>query len=296
MTRWRWAVAALLLWAGPAWATDNTILMPTGQLLDTEHLTVGSSGVERQRIQIGGSSASAIAVVTSSAANSGDFALATRNIPQGTQTVSGTVAATQSGTWTVQPGNTANTTAWLVTGTGGTFPATQSTSPWIIGTGVSSDCDTGAGTQTCYGVFLAIPGSGGAVVGGTSTDPINVTIPASGNNVCSGSTIRSANSTNATRCKASAGVIYGGLVTNLNAAVRYLGIFNDSASPPTCTNTPKVLVPIPGNTAVGGVALASAFTVDGIAFDTGIGICLFTTLGGTGSVATDELTLTLVYK
>jgi len=28
------------------------------------------------------------------------------------------IAATQSGTWTVQPGNTANTTAWLVTGTG----------------------------------------------------------------------------------------------------------------------------------------------------------------------------------
>lgn len=37
-----------------------------------------------------------------------------------------TVAATQSGTWTVQPGNTANTTAWLVTGTGGTFPVTDS--------------------------------------------------------------------------------------------------------------------------------------------------------------------------
>lgn len=29
---------------------------------------------------------------------------------------SGTTAATQSGTWTVQPGNTANTTAWLVAG------------------------------------------------------------------------------------------------------------------------------------------------------------------------------------
>lgn len=40
--------------------------------------------------------------------------------------------ATQSGTWTVQPGNTANTTAWLVTGTGGTFPATQS-GTWNIG-------------------------------------------------------------------------------------------------------------------------------------------------------------------
>jgi len=35
-------------------------------------------------------------------------------------------AAKQSGTWTVQPGNTQNTTAWLVTGAGGTFPATQS--------------------------------------------------------------------------------------------------------------------------------------------------------------------------
>src|SRR5271166_5659672 len=34
--------------------------------------------------------------------------------------------SSQSGTWTVQPGNTANTTAWLVTGTGGTFPITAS--------------------------------------------------------------------------------------------------------------------------------------------------------------------------
>jgi hypothetical protein len=38
-----------------------------------------------------------------------------------------TWAATESGTWTVQPGNTANTTAWLVTGTGGTFPVTSAT-------------------------------------------------------------------------------------------------------------------------------------------------------------------------
>lgn len=41
------------------------------------------------------------------------------------------VQAAQSGTWTVQPGNTANTTAWLVTGTGGTFPATQS-GTWTV--------------------------------------------------------------------------------------------------------------------------------------------------------------------
>jgi hypothetical protein len=56
---------------------------------------------------------------------------------QATQPVSGTVAATQSGTWTVQPGNTANTTAWLVTGTGGTFPITAVSLP--LPTGAASD-------------------------------------------------------------------------------------------------------------------------------------------------------------
>ena len=57
---------------------------------------------------------------------SGTFFQATQPVSgtffQATQPVSGTVSATQSGTWTVQPGNTANTTAWLTTGTGGAFP------------------------------------------------------------------------------------------------------------------------------------------------------------------------------
>src|ERR1043165_6929854 len=63
-----------------------------------------------------------------------------RNIPSGTQTVSvsnfpatqtvsGTVAATQSGTWTVQPGNTANTTAWKVDGSGVTQPVSAASLP-----------------------------------------------------------------------------------------------------------------------------------------------------------------------
>jgi hypothetical protein len=63
--------------------------------------------------------------------------------------ISGTIAATQSGTWTVQPGNTANTTAWLVTGTGGTFPVTgtfwQATQPVSIAAAVAV---TQSGTWT----------------------------------------------------------------------------------------------------------------------------------------------------
>jgi len=60
--------------------------------------------------------------------------------------VSGIVAVSQSGTWTVQPGNTANTTAWLVTGLGGTFPATQS-GTWNI-TNISGTITLPTGAAT----------------------------------------------------------------------------------------------------------------------------------------------------
>lgn len=45
-----------------------------------------------------------------------------------TQPVSGTVTATQGGTWTVQPGNTANTTAWKVDGSAVTQPVSGTVS------------------------------------------------------------------------------------------------------------------------------------------------------------------------
>ena len=78
----------------------------------------------------------------------------------GTVTVTGTVAATESGTWTVQPGNTANTTAWLVTGTGGTFPVT---------------CNNCTGTLTVQGTLTdnnAAPSTNnlGAMIGIARTD------------------------------------------------------------------------------------------------------------------------------
>ncbi len=57
------------------------------------------------------------------------------------------VQAAQSGTWTVQPGNTANTTAWLVTGTGGTFPATQSGTWNINNISGTVSLPTGASTS-----------------------------------------------------------------------------------------------------------------------------------------------------
>lgn len=62
----------------------------------------------------------------------------------GTITVDGTVAATQSGTWTVQPGNTANTTPWLATISQGGNSAT-------VSAGGALKVDASGGTQTVTG-------------------------------------------------------------------------------------------------------------------------------------------------
>jgi hypothetical protein len=87
-----------------------------------------------------------------------------------------TVNSAQSGTWTVQPGNTANTTAWLVTGTGGTFPATQSgtwtmqpgntanTTAWLVKSVPSTTCGTTAVSQA----LAAVPTSSTAVFSSTT--------------------------------------------------------------------------------------------------------------------------------
>lgn len=79
----------------------------------------------------------------------------------GTFPISGTVAATQSGTWTVQPGNTANSTAWLVTGTGGTFPITAAALPLPSGAATSA-------LQTTINTTLGLPFQAGGSIGNTS--------------------------------------------------------------------------------------------------------------------------------
>ena len=71
------------------------------------------------------------------------------------QMAPGTINARQTGTWTIQPGNTANTTAWLVTGTGGTFPATQS-GTWTVQPGNTANTTAWLVTGT-GGTFPTTP-------------------------------------------------------------------------------------------------------------------------------------------
>jgi hypothetical protein len=83
-------------------------------------------------------------------------------------TVDGTVAATQSGTWTVQPGNTANTTAWKVDGSAVTQPISGSVTV-TQGTGSNLHAVVDSGTittvTTLTGTTTLTPGTGATNLG-----------------------------------------------------------------------------------------------------------------------------------
>lgn len=104
----------------------------------------------------------------------------------------------------------------------------------------------------------------------------------------------SAASTNGTVIKASAGSLYTLTVVNLNAAVRYLKVYN-STSVTVGTTTPTWTIPVPASTTGAGIAVP--IPACGIAF--GTGICLGLTTGAadndTGAVAANEIFVNYAY-
>lgn len=105
----------------------------------------------------------------------------------------------------------------------------------------------------------------------------------------------SAASTNETEAKATPGQVYGVIATNINAAVRYLKLYDNTAAGTTIgTTTPKMTIAIPGNAAGAGIV----FMIDqGIAF--GTGITYGTTTGAadadTGAVAANEIIVQVLF-
>lgn len=101
-----------------------------------------------------------------------------------TQPVSGTVAATQSGIWTVQPGNTANTTPWLVTDSsdGPVTPGTVATKSSLGGGQYNSTPPTLTNGQQAA---LQFDVNGNLKTNATVTIPGSVTVTG---NVASGAT------------------------------------------------------------------------------------------------------------
>lgn len=105
----------------------------------------------------------------------------------------------------------------------------------------------------------------------------------------------SAASTNATSVKASAGTLAAIVVSNVNAAMRYLKLYNLAVAPTVGTSTPVFIVPIPGNTAGAGAAIP--LPPQGLNFTTGIAFALTTGLADadTGAVAASEISVSLAY-
>lgn len=167
--------------------------------------------------------------------------------------------AAQSGTWTVQPGNTANTTAWLVTGTGGTFPATQSgnwTTRVVGNAGAIFDGATGAAvpSNVLYnGVNIGgnLAGWTGIATGATVKAATVAIVDASGNQITSfggsggtASNYGSAFPSSGTAAGFTDGTNMAagrvGAVANVAAATNFLdslGICQYLATPPTITDT-----------------------------------------------------------
>lgn len=105
----------------------------------------------------------------------------------------------------------------------------------------------------------------------------------------------SAATTNATSVKASAGQVYMITASNVNAAARYLKLYNKASAPTVGTDVPVHTFIIPGNTAGAGTNIPVP-TV-GIAFSTGIAFALTTeaTDAGTTAVAASEIVVNLAY-
>lgn len=128
--------------------------------MDTEELTVAATTVQRERVQVAGATDVGIAVVTDGNPAATDYGLVTRPI---TETAAGALFAKI----------TDGTDTALVSASGELSvipPATTNAGA----TAKTADYDTGAGTDTVTMVGVALPGAGGAVAGGTATNPIRV--------------------------------------------------------------------------------------------------------------------------
>lgn len=87
-----------------------------------------------------------------------------------TLTVTGTVNAAQSGTWTVQPGNTANTTAWKVDGSAVTQPVSFTSLP----SSSSATFASVAGSASSVAVIASNAARKGLVIFNDSTATLKI--------------------------------------------------------------------------------------------------------------------------
>lgn len=269
---------------------DNVAFTVTGATYTaaTDKVTYSAdANVDVQLVKLVGTTGSegskTVTEVMGTAGSPGTAVLTIQGVGSGTAVpVSGTVAATQSGTWTVQPGNTANTTAWLVTGTGGTFPATQSGN-WSTRT---QDGSGNALTSKSVGSDRALSI---AVVDASGNQ---ITSFGGSAGVVSAHHFVSAASDNAASVKASAGTLRGLSLFSTAAAPVYLKFHNTAGTPTAGSGVVRTF----GIQA--GQRLDLTFPGGGVSFATGIGITCVTGAAdnGTGNTTASTVTGEIFYE
>ena len=149
--------------------------------------------------------------------------------------------------------------------------------------------------------FNTNPGSGGAVfasddVGGVQYPRVKISVgpDAVAQDGWTPHRLVSAATTNATSVKGSAGEIGFIYAVNLNAAVRFLKLYNKATAPTVGTDTPAATLPIPASPTGAGFTLPIP---QGCTFSTGIAYA--TTTGAadsdTAAVAANEIFVFMGY-
>lgn len=113
--------------SGTFWQTTQPVSAASGQFVDGADATQGAKG--DTAVIDPTASGSLIALLKGLLTELIDIEAQTTTTP----VVSGTVTANQGGTWTVQPGNTANTTAWKVDNSAVTQPTSAASGQFVDG-------------------------------------------------------------------------------------------------------------------------------------------------------------------
>jgi hypothetical protein len=225
-----------------------------------------------------------------------------------TQNTAGSALMGKVGIDQTTPGTTNAVQANVVSGG---FASGAGADGWDVTKGAKADTVCGTATGTCSVVALLkylnnVAGS--AIVAGTNligkvgidqttngTTNAVVPVPATSGGLTT-YFLQPTASTNSVSVKASAGQVYWILAENNSATVNYVRFYNTSSGP-TCSSATGLVtqIQIPASTAVGGISIPLHF---GIAFSTGIGICVtsgYATTDTTNATAT-AISLTIGYN
>jgi len=210
--------------------------------------------------------------------------------------VSGTLAATQSGTWNITnisgtislPTGAATAAKQPALGTAGTASTDVITVQGIASGTALNVSAVQSGTWN-IGSITTLP----ALVAGTATIGGVIGIPTATGALSTSKTL-SLGTTTPINVKNGAGQIYKILAFNTNAAARYLKLYNKATAPTVGTDVPVATLLIPGNTSGAGLNISFEY---GMNFSTGIGFALTTGVADldTGAVAANEIVVNILY-